>query len=91
MYQGNSLIIIPSYNEAENIVDIINDVLIQNENFHLLIVDDNSPDKTYELVEEEIIKNPKNIFNQERKKIWARKCILRGFKWAIENGYERIF
>ena len=57
MYQGNSLIIIPSYNEAENIVEIINDVLIQKESFHLLIVDDNSPDKTYELVEEEIIKN----------------------------------
>ena len=55
MYQGNSLIIIPSYNEAENIVDIINDVLIQKESFHLLIVDDNSPDKTYELVEDEII------------------------------------
>ena len=62
MYQGNSLIIIPSYNEAENIVDIINDVLIQKESFHLLIVDDNSPDKTFELVEEEIIKIQKKIF-----------------------------
>ena len=68
MYQGNSLIIIPSYNEAENIVDIINDVLIQKESFHLLIVDDNSPDKTYELVEEEIIKNPKKIFLIKREK-----------------------
>ena len=78
MYQGNSLIIIPSYNEAENIVDIINDVLIQKESFHLLIVDDNSPDKTYELVEDEIIKNPKkNIFNQERKESWAWNCVLR--------------
>ena len=68
MYQGNSLIIIPSYNEAENIVDIINEVLIQKESFHLLIVDDNSPDKTYELVEEEIIKNPKKIFLIKREK-----------------------
>ena len=92
MYQGNSLIIIPSYNEAENIVDIINDILIQNENFHLLIVDDNSPDKTYELVEEEIIKNPKKIFLIKReKKSGLGSAYIEGFKWAIENGYERIF
>ena len=85
MYQGNSLIIIPSYNEAENIVDIINDVLIQKESFHLLIVDDNSPDKTYELVEEEIIKNPKKIFLIKReKKSGLGSAYLEGFKWAIE-------
>ena len=84
MYQGNSLIIIPSYNEAENIVDIINDVLIQKESFHLLIVDDNSPDKTYELVEEEIIKNPKKIFLIKReKKSGLGTAYLAGFKWAI--------
>ena len=92
MYQGNSLIIIPSYNEAENIVEIINDVLIQKESFHLLIVDDNSPDKTYELVEEEIIKNPKKIFLIKReKKSGLGSAYLAGFKWAIDNGYERIF
>ena len=92
MYQGNSLIIIPSYNEAENIVDIINDVLIQKESFHLLIVDDNSPDKTYELVEEEIIKNPKKIFLIKReKKSGLGSAYLTGFKWAIEHGYEKIF
>ena len=88
MYHGNSLIIIPSYNEAENIVDIINDVLIQKESFHLLIVDDNSPDKTYELVEEEIIKNPKKIFLIKReKKSGLGSAYLAGFKWSIENGY----
>jgi len=92
MYQGNSLIIIPSYNEAENIVEIINDVLIQKESFHLLIVDDNSPDKTYELVEEEIIKNPKKIFLIKReKKSGLGSAYLAGFKWAIEHGYEKIF
>ena len=92
MYQGKSLIIIPSYNEAENIVEIINDVLIQKESFHLLIVDDNSPDKTYELVEEEIIKNPKKIFLIKReKKFGLGTAYLAGFKWAIENGYEKIF
>ena len=91
MYQGNSLIIIPSYNEAENIVEIINDVLIQKESFHLLIVDDNSPDKTYELVEEEIIKNPKKIFLIKReKKSGLGSAYLTGFKWAIEHGYEKI-
>tara|TARA_B100001939_G_scaffold307368_1_gene287421 strand:- start:266 stop:607 length:342 start_codon:yes stop_codon:yes gene_type:complete len=92
MYQGKSLIIIPSYNEAENIVEIINDVLIQKESFHLLIVDDNSPDKTYKLVEEEIIKNPKKIFLIKReKKSGLGSAYLAGFKWAIENGYEKIF
>ena len=92
MYQGNSLIIIPSYNEAENIVEIINDVLIQKESFHLLIVDDNSPDKTYELVEEEIIKNPKKIFLIKReKKSGLGSAYLAGFKWAIEKNFSYIF
>ena len=92
MYQGKSLIIIPSYNEAENIVDIINDVIVKRASFHVLVVDDNSPDKTYELVEEEIIKNPKKIFLIKRKKkSGLGTAYVEGFKWAIDNGYERIF
>ncbi len=92
MYQGKSLIIIPSYNEAENIVDIINDIIVKKASFHVLVVDDNSPDKTYELVEEEIIKNPKKIFLIKRdKKSGLGTAYLEGFKWAIDNGYERIF
>ena len=92
MYQGKSLIIIPSYNEAENIVDIINDIIVKKASFHVLVVDDNSPDKTYELVEEEIIKNPKKIFLIKRdKKSGLGTAYLEGFKWAIDNGYERVF
>ena len=92
MYQGKYLIIIPSYNEAENIVDIINDVIVKRASFHVLVVDDNSPDKTYELVEEEIIKNPKKIFLIKRKKkSGLGTAYVEGFKWAIDNGYERIF
>jgi len=86
MYQGKSLIIIPSYNEAENIVDIINDVIVKRASFHVLVVDDNSPDKTYELVEEEIIKNPKKIFLIKRKKkSGLGTAYVEGFKWAIDN------
>ncbi len=92
MYQGKSLIIVPSYNEAENIVDIINDIIVKKASFHVLVVDDNSPDKTYELVEEEIIKNPKKIFLIKRdKKSGLGTAYLEGFKWAIDNGYERVF
>ena len=92
MYKGNSLVIIPSYNESENIIEIINDITKQKESFNVLIVDDNSPDKTYELVEEEIIKKPKRVFLiRRKKKLGLGTAYIEGVKWAIENGYERIF
>lgn len=92
MYKGNSLVIIPSYNESENIIEIINDITKQKESFNVLIVDDNSPDKTYELVEEEIIKKPKRVFLiRRKKKLGLGSAYIEGFKWAIDNGYERIF
>lgn len=92
MYKGNSLVIIPSYNESENIIEIINDITKQKESFNVLIVDDNSPDKTYELVEEEIIKKPKRVFLiRRKKKLGLGTAYIEGFKWAIDNGYERIF
>ena len=92
MYKGKSLVIIPSYNESENIIDIINDTIKLKESFHLLIVDDNSPDKTYKIVEEEMIKHPKRIFLiRRKKKLGLGTAYIEGFKWAIDHGYKRIF
>ena len=91
MFKGKSLVIIPSYNESENIIDIINDTIKLKESFHLLIVDDNSPDKTFKLVEEEMIKNPKRIFLiRRKKKLGLGTAYIEGFKWAIDKGYDRI-
>ena len=92
MYKGKSLVIIPSYNESENIIDIINDTIKLKESFHLLIVDDNSPDKTYKIVEEEMIKHPNRIFLiRRKKKLGLGTAYIEGFKWAIDHGYKRIF
>ena len=92
MFKGKSLVIIPSYNESENIIDIINDTIKLKESFHLLIVDDNSPDKTFKFVEEEMIKNPKRIFLiRRKKKLGLGTAYIEGFKWAIDHGYKRIF
>ena len=49
-----SLVIIPTYNESENIIDLINEIFLLDDNLHILVVDDNSQDKTSDLVEEKI-------------------------------------
>ena len=54
MLERNSLVIIPTYNESENIIDIIDEIFLLGDNFNILVVDDNSPDKTANLVNEKI-------------------------------------
>jgi len=84
----NILIIIPTYNESENIVDIINAVYRETPEVSVLVIDDNSPDNTYEKV--------KNLSN-ERKNLYAikRPCksglasaYIEGFKWGINHNFD---
>jgi dolichol-phosphate mannosyltransferase len=89
---NKSIIIIPTYNESENIELIINKIISNDDSNDVLVVDDNSPDGTSKLVE-----NQKNIYNnrvfliKRNKKSGLGSAYKAGFKWALENNYSYIF
>lgn len=88
---SDALVIIPTYNEKENIEAIINAVLEQEKEFNILVVDDNSPDGTADIVKNLIKQNPNRIFIEERTgKNGLGTAYIHGFKWALQNGYEYI-
>lgn len=87
----NSLVIIPTYNEKENIEAIIRAVFNQKQDFHVLIVDDNSPDGTAKIVKKLQIEFPKQLFLEVRKeKNGLGTAYIHGFKWAIKKKYDYI-
>jgi dolichol-phosphate mannosyltransferase len=87
-----SIVIIPTYNEAENVINIINKVLSLPVSFDVLIVDDNSPDGTASLVNELIRKIDNKIYIINRpNKVGLGKAYKEGFQWALEKQYEYIF
>ena len=84
------LIISPTYNERKNIQLLVKKVLDPNPDYHLLVVDDNSPDGTAELVKD-LQKSYSNLHLEVRPgKAGLGTAYLFGFKWALENGYEAI-
>jgi dolichol-phosphate mannosyltransferase len=86
-----SLIIIPTYNEVDNVAKIIPEVLVQDDGFNVLIVDDNSPDGTAKLVRE-MQKNNQRIHLIERpSKRGLGTAYVAGFKYALEKGFDFIF
>jgi len=85
-----TLIISPTYNERKNIQLLVKKVLDLNPDYHLLVVDDNSPDGTAELVKD-LQKSYTNLHLEVRPgKAGLGTAYLFGFKWALENGYEAI-
>ena len=88
----DSLVIIPTYNEKENIVKMLETVMGLEFPFDVLIVDDGSPDGTARLVEEVASNYPGRIHLLERKgKLGLGTAYIAGFKWALEMHYEYIF
>ncbi|MCF7793639.1 MAG: polyprenol monophosphomannose synthase [Candidatus Cloacimonetes bacterium] len=86
-----ALVIIPTYNEAENISSIISEVLRQDKNLQVLIVDDNSPDGTGKIVKALMKSNDRiHILEREEKK-GLGPAYVAGFKYAIEQKYDYIF
>lgn len=86
------LVIIPTYNEHENVQQIIRAVLELPGEFHTLIVDDGSPDGTAALVKELQAIHPKQVFLKERSgKLGLGTAYIAGFKWALERAYDFIF
>lgn len=93
MRESDSIVIIPTYNEMENIEKIIRAVFGLEKSFHILVIDDGSPDHTGDKVEELIEKEFKgSLFFLHRKgKLGLGTAYITGFKWALEHGYEYIF
>jgi dolichol-phosphate mannosyltransferase len=86
------IVIIPTYNEKENIALIIEKVFSMGLGFHILVVDDNSPDGTGEIVKSLMEKYPNQLFIEERLgKQGLGTAYIHGFKWGIEKGYQFIF
>jgi len=89
---SDSLIIIPTFNEKENIESIIKKVFSLKKQFNILIVDDNSLDGTSNIVKTLQKIYPKKLFIEERsKKLGLGTAYIHGFKWALKKDYEFIF
>ncbi len=88
----DKIVIIPTYNEKENIEKIIRAVFTLESNFHILIVDDGSPDGTGNIVKSLQNEFPESLHILERtEKSGLGSAYIAGFNWAIENEYDYIF
>tara|TARA_B110000263_G_C15214210_1_gene466723 strand:+ start:369 stop:1079 length:711 start_codon:yes stop_codon:yes gene_type:complete len=89
---SQALVIIPTYNESENISSLILKIFKENLEIHILVVDDNSPDKTYDIVNKLIPSFRDKLFLELRSyKGGLGEAYKHGFKWALNNNYEYIF
>lgn len=88
----HKLIIIPTYNERENIEAMIAKVFSLEGDFSLLVVDDGSPDGTAAIVRDLMPSHPDRLFLVEREgKLGLGTAYLAGFRWALERGYDAVF
>jgi dolichol-phosphate mannosyltransferase len=87
----NQLVIIPTYNEKENISEMVHAVMQLRTPFHVLVVDDGSPDGTAQLVKDLQQKFSGRLFIEERKgKLGLGTAYIHGFKWALQRNYDFI-
>ncbi len=92
MQTSDSIVIIPTYNERENIENIIRAVFALEKVFHILIIEDGSPDGTATIVRTLQQEFPERLFMIERKgKLGLGTAYIAGFKWSLEHHYEYIF
>lgn len=86
------LVIIPTYNERENVALLLKTVFELNQDFHVLIIDDGSPDGTAEIVKNLFVTYPGKLFLEERVgKMGLGTAYIHGFRWALDKGYSYIF
>jgi len=92
MQATDSIVIIPTYNEKENISNIIRAVFGLEKCFHVLVIDDGSPDGTADIVKSMQREFPERLFLIERRgKLGLGTAYIAGFKWAIERKYDYVF
>ena len=85
------LVIIPTYNEIENISNIIDAVLDKPDGFNVLVIDDASPDGTQDAVRSKMQQYPGRVFMETREgKLGLGTAYIHGFKWALKRGYEYV-
>lgn len=86
---SDTLVITPTYNEKENIEAIIRKVFSLDKEFDMLIIEDNSPDGTADIVKRLMQEFPDRLFIKERKgKLGLGTAYLDGFRWGLEHGYD---
>ena len=92
MKQSDSIVIIPTYNEKENIEKIIRAIFSLEKIFHILVIDDGSPDGTAEIVHG-LINNEfgGQLFIERSGKLGLGTAYIKGFKWALAHDYQYIF
>lgn len=89
---NDGVVIIPTYNEKENVENIIRAVFELPKTFHVLIIDDNSPDGTADIVKGLMNEFPERLHIIEREgKLGLGTAYITGFKWALEHGYDYVF
>jgi dolichol-phosphate mannosyltransferase len=89
---SDSLVIIPTYNEKENVEKIIRKVFSLNKEFDILIIEDNSPDGTAVIVKSLIPEFKDRLFIEERKgKLGLGTAYIHGFRWALQRNYQFVF
>lgn len=89
---SDSIVIIPTYNERENIVRMVETVFGLEKDFHVLVVDDGSPDGTALLVKQLQEKYPQRLFLIEREgKLGLGTAYITGFRWGLQRSYEYFF
>ena len=85
------LVIIPTYNEIENISNIIDAVMDKPDGFNVLVIDDASPDDTQDAVRSKMQQYPGRVFMETREgKLGLGTAYIHGFKWALKRGYEYV-
>ena len=88
----DKLVVIPTYNERENISNVIHAIFNLDEGFHVLVIDDGSPDGTAQIVKDLQSVFPEQLFIEERKgKLGLGTAYIHGFRWATAKGYNFIF
>lgn len=89
---SGALVIIPTYKEKENIENVLNRVFSLPSGFHVLIIDDNSPDGTADIVKKLMNTYKERLFLEERSgKLGLGTAYIHGFKWALRHKYDYIF
>ena len=90
MASPRTLIIIPTYNERENIGKMVDSILGQQQGYHLLFIDDNSPDGSADLIEALMEKHPEVFLEKRPGKLGLGTAYIHGFKWALSRDYTYI-
>jgi len=89
---AEKIVVIPTYNEKENVSAVLHSIFELQQDFHVIVIDDGSPDGTAQIVKDLQLKFPGQLFIEERRgKQGLGTAYIHGFKWAIARDYQYVF